>query len=410
MTSTPSNLSRLSVEPLEIVNIHSYILPSYNLRPFREFECRNDKWRAVIEKVCEGRTSQHQSQALEWPPEQYDGPTERTAATASQQHLQPQNQFDMAYDEILQISLASSEVDEDEADDDEPDDYDEQDTPVVIEQQLNNIVAGGVDSCALAAYEPTTDSTINIGLLPVNHPNTMITAAAPGELTLGPSTNKVSSTSLRAPISTPTPTPRPILSAPFDANPYISTITVAEWQEFLSRPSTVQIWRRKARLGDIANDTSETASASIAAKRRKRYEWTHVYVCAHAGAPRDRRDPNKRRRKTNKKSIKCGCKARITAAKIIDQDSVVVRWSWQHNGHEYEYPGGSVNRTKSSSEGTTKTGNVQDVGKEVQSLVESIGSLWHMDAKANGNDRKRLVLWRNILASTLSKGVEIFVN
>ncbi|KAK9245426.1 hypothetical protein V1506DRAFT_538105 [Lipomyces tetrasporus] len=336
------------------------------------------------------------SRAMRW--------SEWTTAATSPPHLKPQNQFEIAHDEIVQYSLASSEVDEIEIDDDELDDYDVLDTPVVIEQQESNIVASGVDSCAPAPYEPTMDSTFNIGLLPVNHPNTMITIAAPGELTLGLPTRNASSTSVQAPLSAPQAPPRPILSPPFDANPYISTIKVAEWQEFLSRPSTVQIWRRKAMLGDTScesNDSSETASASITAKHRKRYEWTHVYVCAHAGAPRDRRDPNKRRRKTNKKSIKCGCKARITAAKIIDNDSVVVRWSWEHNGHEYEYPGVHTGDT-------TKSGNVQDVRKEVQSLVESIGSLWYMDAMANWNDRERLVLWRNTLASTLSKGAEIF--
>ncbi|KAK9454489.1 hypothetical protein V1511DRAFT_502136 [Dipodascopsis uninucleata] len=124
-------------------------------------------------------------------------------------------------------------------------------------------------------------------------------------------------------------------SGPFDANPYITRITEEAWFEFLNRPSTKKIWRRKGILQPTAKEDQDSPDIL---KGRKKYEWTYVYVCAHAGAPRDRRDPNKAHRKTSKKSIKCGCRARISAGKLVSGEGVVVRWNWEHNGHDYMFP------------------------------------------------------------------------
>ncbi|KAK9356942.1 hypothetical protein V1523DRAFT_400062 [Lipomyces doorenjongii] len=308
MTSIPSN------DQLDVINIHSFLHPGYNSHPFREFECRIDRLRAIVDQVCEKRSRQFQIGTSVSPLEEHGGRTEEG------QHVM--------------------------------------------------------------------DSTINIGLLPVNNPtHNLISVAAPNSITLTPPAETASAASIPPSLSAPTVPLSPVLTAPFDTNPYTTTISVAEWQEFLSRPSTVQIWRRKAMVGDIggeSSDISETLSVHTSTKRRKKYEWTQIYVCAHAGAKRDRCDPNKRRRKSNKKSIKCGCKARITAGKVIDTDSVAVRWSWEHYGHEYAYPvAGSLKDVATG--GATKPGNMQEIGMgmQVQSFVENIRTLGNMNAMAN---------------------------
>ncbi|KAK9377256.1 uncharacterized protein V1513DRAFT_437853 [Lipomyces chichibuensis] len=391
MAFIPSN------DQLDVVNIHSFLHPRYNSHPFREFECRNDRWRAIVDQVCEKRSRQFQVGRIVSPLEEYRGPTEEETRSAdiAQPHFQLQKH-------LQQRKRASSELDEDDDDDDQDDAYhdsDAQDTKALIDRWLNN------------TRPPVIDSTINIGLLPVNNPtHNLVSVAAPNAITITPPFETASSASIPTSLSAPAVPLSPVLTAPFDTNPYTTTITVAEWQEFLSRPSTVQIWRRKAVLGETGGDSngiSETLSVHTSAKRRKKYEWTQVYVCAHAGAKRDRRDPNKRRRQTNKKSIKCGCKARITAGKVIDADSVVVRWSWEHYGHEYAYPVTQTLKDVATGD-DEEPGNMQEIGNEVQSLLESIGNLRNMEAMANGNDGRKLLLWRDLLACTLSKGAEIF--
>ncbi|KAK9357675.1 hypothetical protein V1504DRAFT_42124 [Lipomyces starkeyi] len=407
-----------SNDQVDVVNIHSFLRPGYTSHPFREFECRNDRWRAIVDQVCEKRSRRSQIGTIVSKLEEYRGPTEEESRSAdiAQPRLQLQKHLQIPIDDVLQHNRANSELDEDEDEDedDQDDEYydsDAQDTPDLIEEQPNNTLTDGVNPYVFTSYQPVMDSTINIGLLPVNNPtHNLISVAAPHAFTLTPLVETASSASIPTSLSAPAVPVSPVLTSPFDTNPYTTTITVAEWQEFLSRPSTVQIWRRKAMLrdpGGESNDISETLSEHTSTKRRKKYEWTQVYVCAHAGAKRDRRDPNKRRRKTNKMSIKCGCKARITAGKVNDTDSVVVRWSWEHYGHEYDYPVAQTLKDVASGD-ATEPRNMQEIGKEVQLLVKNIGNLSNMEAMAYGNDGRKLLLWRDILASTLSKGAEIF--
>ncbi|KAK9237987.1 hypothetical protein V1525DRAFT_402589 [Lipomyces kononenkoae] len=380
----------------DAISVHSFLWPHKHQRIFGESESGN-KWRAIIDHVCEKRTRQQLSRATVVSLEEFRDVTA------------------VDHDEAHPYSPGNSELDE--CTDDEDDEYDdhqeEEDTPASIEEQLNNISTGAERRYGLPAHHPIMDSAINIALLPVNDPsNNLITAAAPNAVTLSSLVRTEPLVSIPVSFSPTQGSLRPILTAPFDANPYTTTVTVAEWQEFLSRPSTVQIWRRKAILGDpsgTSNDNNtEILSSKTAGIRRKKYEWTQVYVCAHAGAPRDRRDPNKRRRKTNKKSIKCGCKARITAGKVIDSDSVVVRWSWEHNGHEHAYPAPQDVKLLVKGDTTGRINNMQEIGKEVQSLVEDIRDLENMRSEVIGDDFQKLLQWRDVLACTLSKGAEIF--
>ncbi|KAK9390261.1 hypothetical protein V1515DRAFT_589722 [Lipomyces mesembrius] len=332
MTFIPSN------DQLDVVHIHSFLHPGHNSLSFREFECRNDRWRAIIDQVCEKKSRQFRIGPSVSPLEEYKGLTEEG--------------------------------------------------------------------------QPFMDSTINIGLLPVNNPtHNLISVAAPNAITLTPSTETASAAAIPTYLSAPAVPQIPVLTAPFDTNPYTTTISVAEWQEFLSRPSTVQIWRRKAVLADIGGESNDISTLSVhrSTKRRKKYEWTQVYVCAHAGAKRDRRDPNKLRRKWNKKSIKCGCKARITAGKVIDTDGVVVRWSWEHCGHEYAYPVAQSLKDVATGD-ATKPGNMQDISMEVQSFVENIANIRNIEAIANGMMAESYCYGEILIACTLSKGAEILEN
>ncbi|KAK9367070.1 hypothetical protein V1509DRAFT_627546 [Lipomyces kononenkoae] len=394
----------------DIISVHSFLRPSNKSYIFGEgSEFRNERWRAMIDHLCEKRKrTQHQSEPtlLSWE-DTRDVMAEEEARfnDISEPDQQLQNHRRIPYDD----PHTHGHVESTNAEDDECDEFEEEDTPAAIEEQLNCVPAEGEDQSGLAEGGPVMECNINIGLLPVNETHNLIQPAAPTAITFSSSSRP--RPPIQTPLSVPAVPPRPILAAPFDANPYTTTITISEWQEFLSRPSTVQIWRRKAILGGTSGTSggdSEILSLKTGSNSRKKYEWTQVYVCAHAGAPRDRRDPNKRRRKTNKTSIKCGCKARITAGKVIDSDTVVVRWSWEHNGHEYAYPSAQNVEHPAPSGTTGRANNMLQVDREVQSLIEDIVNLQGTRDEAIGDDFQKLLQWRDILAHTLNKGSELF--
>ncbi|KAK9474320.1 uncharacterized protein V1510DRAFT_441155 [Dipodascopsis tothii] len=189
----------------------------------------------------------------------------------------------------------------------------------------------------------------------------------------------------RAPAPAPTRSPVARVAypaPPFDADVHeFSLASAADAVAFVQTGPQGVSWNHK---NSVAHKQTATAP----------YTSTEIYVCAHAGQPRDRRDPNldpsKRRRR--RASLKCGCTAKISV--YVPRDAAAaakVRWQWRHTHllHARE--------------------SVADVVAEIGRLGTAVAApLPPAPPEPERDTVARLVRWRDTLAAAAARRAELF--
>ncbi|KAG0228789.1 hypothetical protein BGW42_001986 [Actinomortierella wolfii] len=116
----------------------------------------------------------------------------------------------------------------------------------------------------------------------------------------------------------------------YDSCPKILRLPVDQWETWLEEQQKKCRWnmtRFRSRDKPIAFARGPTAS-----------EWTREFQCIHAGAYRDRKNPNinPKKKRNRGKSIKVGCTAFIKMRKMFNEDTVHIEYGWQHKNHSLD--------------------------------------------------------------------------
>ncbi|KAK7207927.1 hypothetical protein BZA70DRAFT_30368 [Myxozyma melibiosi] len=332
---------------LAVVSAYSFLVPgriSYlppetarYLEKFKQLENRPDKWSRIVDAAFERKRSKS-STSLHSP----SSVSSTSMASSTSSLLSPPSSTDgiEAQEEVAQDHSVPS---------------DRKAEPILDLQPLveSYEATTKVETPENPKKKAVTEEAAlpSIAMLPVNNPVNYIVASSPNRIK-PPMAKDAANKTLKELIQTRSKLSEieslisyqktcETLIGPFQTSPYTTSITVEIWEKFLDSPSSRRFWRKKGeRFAPVDGEDDESevgrpgASSSSSSKRRRKYEWSHIYICAHSGAPRDRHDPSKPRRRSSKVSMKCGCKARISAGKLIDSEEIVVRWSWEHNGHD----------------------------------------------------------------------------
>ncbi|KIJ33259.1 hypothetical protein M422DRAFT_35541, partial [Sphaerobolus stellatus SS14] len=118
---------------------------------------------------------------------------------------------------------------------------------------------------------------------------------------------------------------RTFVTENYPENPHVMHMSHDQWEKWLAEQSVVISWRSKIKY--ISKPKSS---------RQTKIEWSHRYDCSHAGAYKDRRDPDLSpgKRHNRAPSNRVQCPARVIVLKPCDSDLLRVEYFWQHENHD----------------------------------------------------------------------------